>query len=79
MELILSNVEPKHKRLFSEMAKALNVGVKELNTNVQSQMIEISVPALEKSVEQIKLFKQGKIKTTPARDFLAELKNELAQ
>jgi hypothetical protein len=33
MELILSNVEPKHKRLFSEMARALNVGIKELNTN----------------------------------------------
>lgn len=41
-----------------------------------SDTIRISLKALKESIEQVKLFKAGKIKSRPISELLAELDNE---
>lgn len=67
MELILSNVEPRHKKVFSEIARALNVGVKELNTK-NMLLVEI-----EESLKEVKQMQAG----TKAKRNFSDLLNDL--
>ncbi|MEZ4901005.1 MAG: hypothetical protein R2822_04230 [Spirosomataceae bacterium] len=45
--------------------------------NSEEDIVEISLPALYESIRQVKLLKQCKLKTTSAREFLAEMKENL--
>lgn len=39
---------------------------------------DISLPSIKRTLEDINLLKEGKLKTTDARQFLSELEQELA-
>ena len=52
--------------------------LKQLINEDESEMIQIDLPEFKKAVNQVKLFREGKVKTTPARQFLDELEKELA-
>lgn len=75
MEILL--VYPENKR----QTDAIKAVMEAMNIRFESkdETISVSLSAVERSVSQINLFKKGKIKATPAREFLAELKKELDQ
>ena len=50
-----------------------------INREEEEVMTDISLPAIHRGLDFIKKLKEGKVKTTNARQFLAELKEELAQ
>ena len=56
---------------FVELAKNLHY-VKKIETDDEPAKEEI-IKNLKKGFEEMKLFKKGKLKTTPAKDFLNEL------
>ena len=56
---------------FVELAKNLHY-VKKIETDDEPAKKEI-IKNLKKGFEEMKLFKKGKLKTTPAKDFLNEL------
>jgi hypothetical protein len=65
-------------QILYEQYKILPRKVKEelktLIINEEIDIVEISLPALKKSIKQIELIKRGKLKTTSAHDFLKEIK-----
>lgn len=50
-----------------------------INKEDEDVLTDISLPAIQRGLDSIKKLKGGKVKTTNARQFLAELKEELAQ
>ncbi len=50
-----------------------------INKEDEDVLTDISLPAIQRGLDSIKKLKEGKVKTTNARQFLAELKEELAQ
>ncbi len=50
-----------------------------INKEDEDVLTDISLPAIHRGLDSIKKLKEGKVKTTNARQFLAELKDELAQ
>ena len=50
-----------------------------INKEDEDALTDISLPAIQRGLDSIKKLKEGKVKTTNARQFLAELKEELAQ
>ena len=60
-------VKPKNKReliLVEKVLKALNIQFVENDSVIEN---------IKNGLEEMKLFKKGKLKTTPAQDFLNEL------
>jgi hypothetical protein len=57
---------------FIELAKSLHY-VKKIETDEESK--ESVLDNIKEGLEEVRLFKKGKLKTTPAKDFLNELYN----
>ncbi len=55
---------------FLELAKNLNY-VKKIETDEETR--ESVLDNIKSGLEEVQLFKNGKLKTTPAKDFLNEL------
>jgi hypothetical protein len=54
---------------------------KELTALILQEQVydDISLPAIQRAVADVKLLRAGKLKATDAREFLAELEKELEQ
>ena len=63
---------------YKALPKRYQKELKQLIEEDESEVIQINLPEFKKAVRQVKLFREGKVKTTPAREFLAELKKEFA-
>ncbi|WP_428657353.1 hypothetical protein [Runella sp.] len=50
-----------------------------INSENEDVLDDISLPAIRKGLKEIKKLKAGNAATTNAREFLADLKKELAQ
>jgi PHP family Zn ribbon phosphoesterase len=62
---------------YKALPKRLQNELKQLINTEEEELIEINLPEFKKAVKQVKLLREGKLKTTPAREFLAELEKEL--
>ena len=65
---------------YNVLPKKVNAELKALiNKEDEDVLTDISLPAIQRGLDSIKKLKEGKVKTTNARQFLAELKEGLAQ
>ena len=65
---------------YNVLPKKVKAELKALiNKEDEDALTDISLPAIQRGLDSIKKLKEGKVKTTNARQFLAELKEELAQ
>ena len=69
MRQILLNVEEKKIQFFLELVKSLDFV--EVNNGGDSK--EAIIQNIKQGLEEVKLAKQGKLKTTPAKEFFNEL------
>lgn len=70
MRQVLLNVEEKKLQFFLELVKSLDFV--EVN-NSEGDSKEAIIQNIKQGLEEVKLAKQGKLKTTPAKEFLNEL------
>ena len=65
---------------YNVLPKKVKAELKALiNKEDEDVLTDISLPPIQRGLDSIKKLKEGKVKTTNARQFLAELKEELAQ
>ena len=69
MRQILLNVEEKKIQFFLELVKSLDFV--EVNNGGDSK--EAIIQNIKQGLEEVKLAKQGKLKTTPAKEFFNDL------
>lgn len=70
MKQITLNIKEGKFKFFMELIKSLDFVQVEEN---QGDSTEEILDNVKKGIEEVKLARQGKLKTTPARDFLNEL------
>jgi hypothetical protein len=51
--------------------------VKILTNELDDEYVDISLPAVKQAIKDVKLLRQGKLKTIPAREALAAIKRDL--
>ena len=56
---------------YKALPKRLQKELKQLIVEDENELIEINLSEFKKAVKQVKLLREGKLKTTPAREFLA--------
>ncbi|MFN8276237.1 MAG: hypothetical protein U0T84_02030 [Chitinophagales bacterium] len=61
----------KEYRHFVELAKNLHY-VKKIETDEKEEKVDV-MSNIKAGLQEVKQFKKGKLKTTPAKDFLNEL------
>lgn len=64
---------------YKVLPKKIKKQLKTLIEEEETEYVDISLPAFKDAVRQVKLLKQGKLKTTDAREFLKDLEAELAE
>lgn len=70
MKQVVINIEEGKYRFFMELVKSLDFVQVQEGTGDSKEEITAN---LTKGLKDLKRYKQGKLKTTPAKDFLNEL------
>jgi len=70
MKQVVINIEEGKYRFFMELVKSLDFVQVQERTGDSKEEITAN---LTKGLKDLKRYKQGKLKTTPAKDFLNEL------
>ncbi|MFZ1751590.1 MAG: hypothetical protein WAU01_15435 [Saprospiraceae bacterium] len=73
MKLVTVYVTDKEYNHFLELAKNLHY-VKKIETNDDASKIDV-LDNIKAGLQEVKLFKKGKLKATSAKEFLNELQN----
>ena len=63
---------------YKALPERLQKELKQLIVEDKNELIEINLSEFKKAVKQVKPLREGKLKTTPAREFLAELEKHSA-
>jgi len=69
MKQVTLNIKENKFRFFMELVKSLDF----VQVHDEGDSKEAILSNIKKGLEEVKLAKQGKLKTTPAKDFLDEL------
>jgi len=69
MRQVLLNVEEKKFQFFLELVKSLDF----VEVNSEGDSKEAILQNIKQGLEEVRLAKEGKLKTTPAKEFLNEL------
>ena len=69
MKQVTLNIKENKFRFFMELVKNLDF----VQVDDEGDSKEAILSNIKKGLEEVKLAKQGKLKTTPAKDFLNEL------
>lgn len=72
MKQVVLNIKESRYRFFMELIKSLDF-VQVLKEKETGDSKEDVVANLTEAFKDLKLYKQGKLKTTPAKEFLDEL------
>lgn len=62
---------------YKVLPKKIRKQLRTLIEEEENEYVDISLPHFKEAVKQVKLLKQGKLKTTDAREFLKELAAEM--
>lgn len=74
MKQVTINIRDKNYDFFMELLKNLEfVQIQEIEGEGEGDSKEEIRTNLERAFKDLKLYKEGKLKTTPAKDFLHEL------
>ena len=69
MKQVTLNIKENKFRFFMELVKSLDF----VQVDEDGDSKEAILSNIKKGLEEVKLARQGKLKTTPAKDFLNEL------
>ena len=69
MKQVTLNIKENKFRFFMELVKSLDF----VQVDDKGDSKEAILSNIKKGLEEVKLARQGKLKTTPAKDFLNEL------
>lgn len=69
MKQVILNIKENKFQFFMELVKSLDF----VQVDDEGDSKEAILSNIKKGLEEVKLARQGKLKTTPAKDFLNEL------
>lgn len=77
-KVLPKRIQQQYKKLILEAERPAAAPQEDDEDDETGDTIRISLEALHTSIEQVKLLKAGKITGRPAREVLAELRDDLA-